>query len=716
MKKLLMILMLCGVVRGDIYHVFWFGGQSNMADGYHGTGPFVARADDSIYTSAYAVYPTRCQISLATTTGTMVIPTLNKIREYYPTGKLLGINSAVGSTVLITDGYYQAWDRRETDSLFYKAKTLINVTIDSLRSLGDTVTFEGAFWCQGESEGCENLFTKAQYLAELQKLAADLRTACNAPNMHFFTFQTGRRATPLGTDSSWARIRQAQIDFDGTAGNLNHFCGVTINLSLTDIVHYDSLGIKRCGLMAGYTFNQALRALPYRGPHITKWELTGLKTIRAVCSQNVIGNYLTGFKDCYGANPTNITISEDTINLTFAKTIYSIGYLSEINPTITNVITSTDSNALLLEPTEIIQLRTLPPWQKDNLEFACLPTVLKNGTNPVNYANGSFPLYSLDNSYTGTLAGNGTGKGYVSGSIKISDTSGYLATNKIIPNLVTNTDSFTITAWIKWASPPATDQYIFCQSRNSGADYYFVGLRIDANRRIVLTLRNGATGTVKNSASNTLSFTVGQLYFIEAVKAGPTLKLRINSVEPTYYQSGTWTGGTIDMTSGSIAIGNFPILHGYPCTHEIKSLSIYKCERTQEQSEVDFAIGPSLYNRIGYDNGDGTMSLNALSGKPIFTTSTADTLKLSVTLVDTTDCTYQWQKKLSGTWANVEGATASAYTVVADSALYASKPSYRCAATNSAGSSYSKIWYVNKNMAQGKIQNNLSTGFLPSYR
>jgi hypothetical protein len=89
---------------------------------------------------------------------------------------------------------------------------------------------------------------------------------------------------------------------------------------------------------------------------------------------------------------------------------------------------------------------------------------------------------------------------------------------------------------------------------------------------------------------------------------------------------------------------------------------------------------------------------------------TLDTLRINVA-TDDVGCTFQWQKNK----INITDSTRSGLTIIADSALYATKPVYRCIITNSNGSAYtiSREWLLNPSTASGQ---NRWLAFRPAFK
>jgi hypothetical protein len=109
------------------------------------------------------------------------------------------------------------------------------------------------------------------------------------------------------------------------------------------------------------------------------------------------------------------------------------------------------------------------------------------------------------------------------------------------------------------------------------------------------------------------------------------------------------------------------------------------------------------------DTGDPVVSATVIANvseliQPPLLVVIADTLTLCTDA--TTECTYQWYTKTGGA---ITGATEGCYTVVADSAAYASKLTYYCIVTNAGGSTNSNEWLISVGSGGGNRRGNRTT-------
>jgi hypothetical protein len=109
------------------------------------------------------------------------------------------------------------------------------------------------------------------------------------------------------------------------------------------------------------------------------------------------------------------------------------------------------------------------------------------------------------------------------------------------------------------------------------------------------------------------------------------------------------------------------------------------------------------------DTGDPVVSATVIANvseliQPPLLVVIADTLTLCTDA--TTECTYQWYTKTGGA---ITGATEGCYTVVADSAAYASKLTYYCIVTNAGGSTNSNEWLISVGSGVGNRRGNRTT-------
>lgn len=109
-------------------------------------------------------------------------------------------------------------------------------------------------------------------------------------------------------------------------------------------------------------------------------------------------------------------------------------------------------------------------------------------------------------------------------------------------------DSFTIDAWVRWASFPSTPTVI-CQHYESASKYYtFQVYTTYGDRKLLIYFYDG--GPYLGLSSSALTLTTNTWYHVAVVKNGTSVKLYLNGTEV-----GSTTYGTLPTFNGNLYIG-----------------------------------------------------------------------------------------------------------------------------------------------------------------
>jgi hypothetical protein len=257
------------------------------------------------------------------------------------------------------------------------------------------------------------------------------------------------------------------------------------------------------------------------------------------------------------------------------------------------------------------------PFNDTGLVFGVLPACLQLGSNPADITTGNIPAYSPNNDILATIVGSTS---YSAGKIAIP-TASALVTN-YVGSQINVTTKMTIMAWVEF---PLSDADFHILLNIPGILNFEISPKYNSSTGVGKFLNQLYTTTQSPRARNDVQLSYGLpetgVHLCTHIKNEANLIDYLDADLCNYYwglyypnvwvpyNPNQWQAGVIATPSSGYSIGSTRSGLTDPLKSNLHGFLLYNRALSQSEIQALTALGPTLGDIRGYDNGDSTMKL-----------------------------------------------------------------------------------------------------------